>query len=264
MFFSYFPISSRRQELWLVHFFLSFPGLAEVLSQGIYLLNKWLRNWIVGDTVAPQGAIKPGPFFFFNTIQKYCQHIVIDSENLFPEFYLLKLRNLIRAIDIHGDKSQSSKVLTKSHSLYPTCGLLSRGSAFLTVSGFACSVLFLFSMQILSHVFTPFFFLLSGPGNLYFLLSMKDEDLVQVHVPLPAPLSIGCMLKLTFSWMPSSTAHSQVLLSPPSSHQCRSLQLHKVRAWVFPLIFPSASVGSPLSLYPDALTSLSPAQQAPT
>lgn len=157
MFFSYFPISSRRQELWLVHFFLSFPGLAEVLSQGIYLLNKWLRNWIVGDTVAPQGAIKPGPFFFFNTIQKYCQHIVIDSENLFPEFYLLKLRNLIRAIDIHGDKSQSFEALTKSHRLYPTCGLLSRGSAFLTVSGFACSVLFLFSVQILSLVFTPIF-----------------------------------------------------------------------------------------------------------
>lgn len=41
------------------------------------------------------------------------------------------------------------------------------------------------------------FFLLSTSGNLYVLLSVKDEDLVQVHVPLPAPLSVGFML--TFS-----------------------------------------------------------------
>lgn len=80
-------------------------------AQGIYLLNKCLRNWIVGDTIAPQGTIKPDLFFFFNSIQKYCQHIVIDSENLFPEFYLLKLRNLIIAMDTHGDKSQSIEAL---------------------------------------------------------------------------------------------------------------------------------------------------------
>lgn len=66
----------------------------------------------MGDTITPQGTIKLGPFFFFNSIQKYCQHIVIDSENPFPEFYLLKLKNLIRAIDIHGDKSQSIEALT--------------------------------------------------------------------------------------------------------------------------------------------------------
>lgn len=151
----------------------------------------------MGDTIAPQGAIKLGPFFFFNTIQKYCQHIVIDSENLFPEFYLLKLRNLIRAIDIHGDKSQSFEALTKSHSLYPTCRLLSGDSAFLNYFCFCLSYFVFVFYPNFSVMYSHLFFLLPTSGNLYVLFSVKDEDLVQVHVPLPAPLSIGCMLRFS-------------------------------------------------------------------
>lgn len=64
-------------------------GLTEVLSQRIYLLNKCSQNCIVGDTTAPQGTIKSGPFFS-NIMKRYYHNIVIDSENPTPEFYLLK------------------------------------------------------------------------------------------------------------------------------------------------------------------------------
>ena len=64
-------------------------GLTEVLSQRIYLLNKCSQNCIVGDTTAPQGTIKSGPFFS-NIMKRYYHNIVIDSENPSPEFYLLK------------------------------------------------------------------------------------------------------------------------------------------------------------------------------
>jgi hypothetical protein len=65
----------------------------------------------VRDTTAPQGTIKSGLFFFFNTIKGYCQDIVIDSENLFPEFSLLKLKISIKAIDIYGNKFHNAEAL---------------------------------------------------------------------------------------------------------------------------------------------------------
>lgn len=65
----------------------------------------------MGDTISPQGAIKSGPFFFFNTIKGYCQDTVIDSENLFLRLCLLKLKILIKAIDIHNNKSHNTEAL---------------------------------------------------------------------------------------------------------------------------------------------------------
>lgn len=101
-------------------------GLAKVLSQRIYLLNKCLQNWIVGDTIAPQGTIKSDPFFF-NTIKRYCHSIVIDSENPFPEFYLLKLKKnffFITGIEPHGNKSYNPEALIgKKRSPFTTWGL---------------------------------------------------------------------------------------------------------------------------------------------
>lgn len=136
-------------------------------------------------------------------------------------------------------------LLIKSQSLCPTRGLFSGGSIFLTVSVFTLSVLLLPKVSVM---YLHLFFLLSTSDNFYFLLSMKDEDLVQVHELLSLPPNIWCILKS--SWTSSSTAHIQVVLSHFSSHPRCFPQLHKVRrVWVFPFIF-SFCLCFPLSLYP--------------
>lgn len=129
VFFSDISVSSwGRSHIWFI--FLSFYELTEVLSQRLYLLNKCLQNWIAGDTIAPLGAIISGSFFFCNTIKRYCQDVVTDSESV--SRILLKLKVLIK-VNIHSTNSYNTynAYWQEAIDFYSTCRLFPGGSLFL-------------------------------------------------------------------------------------------------------------------------------------
>lgn len=146
----------------------------------------------------------------------------------------------------------SKQLLTKSHTLHPTCRLLSGDGIFLTISSLPkVSVMYL-------HLFLSFTYFREFCSGKEFLLPMNDEDLVQVHGPSPPLPRTWCLLKVSWNFQQHSSHPGPALVS----HLIIAVFFSCVR-WgheCFLSLFLPPLLASSSSLYRHALTFLSPTQ----